>query len=248
MTEIPKGFLVFNTLSKSDIESLLNELDPLARQSRLESLVPSPYPYPQSEIFNSFHFNNLSFCISRQFSTDKTSCLLEIFKYLFSYSLNSRLPESKSFEIFKKLLLKHAVQRSPYSIAVFSCPEVKQITDFALITFFRHYSLYEFNFIPNYNLALKNVNRFEGNFPVVLKLDEGVEIAPETIPALDEFIIKPVIEEPPRELDSEEEEALITDPLQYLLDKEMKLIRLELEEKIRKQDEEFFGKMEVFKK
>lgn len=248
MTEIPKGFLVFNSISKTEIEYLLQDPNPSSRQSYLESLITSPYSEPHSEIFNSFHFNNLSFCMSMNFSAEKTSCLLEIFKYLFTYSLTSRLQEQKSFEIFKKLLLKHSVQRSPYSIAVFTCPEVRKITDFALITFFRHYSLYEYSFVPNCNLALKNVNRFEGHFPVVLRLDEGSEIVPETIPALDEFVIKPVIEEPPRELNSDEEEALITDPLQYLLDKEMKLIRLELDEKIKKQDEEFFSKLEIFKK
>lgn len=248
MTEIPKGFLVFNAISKNEIEYLLKESEPSNRHSYLEILIPSPYSEPHSGIFNSFHFNNLSFCISMNFSAEKTSCFLEIFKYLFSYSITSRLPEKKSFEIFKKLLLKHSVQRSPYSIAVFTCPDVKKITDFALITFFRHYSLYQYSFIPNCNLALKNVNRFEGNFPVVLRLDEGSEIVPETIPALDEFIIKPVIEEPPLELNSDEEEALITDPLQYLLDKEMKLIKLELEEKIKKQDEDFFSKLEIFKK
>lgn len=248
MSDIPKGFLVYSTISKQEIESLLSEKDPTTRKESLDSFISNLYMNSLNEIFSTFMFNNLSFCISEGYNTEKTSCFLEIFKYLFTTSLMNRFSEEKSFQIFKKLLLKHSVQRSPYSIAVFTCIEVKSITDYSLITFFRHYPLYEYSFIPNCNLSLKNVNRFEGIFPQVLKLEEGGEISPETIPALEPFIIKPVIEEPPRELGSDEEEALITDPLQYLLEKEMKQIRQELEEKFKKQDDEFLVKIEMFKK
>lgn len=248
MKDIPKQFLVYKTLSKATIDALLGCKEPTPRKSLLLSSLKLSQSDPHLTIILDFHFNNLSFCIQSNYTSDKSSCLLEIFKYTLDYSLSHRLKESQSFEIFKQLILKHSVQRSPYSISVFTIPELKKIIDFALITFFRHYSLYEFAFIPNCNLSLKNINRFEGQFPFLLKLEEGTEISPESIPALDEFIIKPVIEEPPRELDSEEEEALITDPLQYLLEKELKLIKAELEEKIKKQDDEFLGKIEVFKK
>jgi hypothetical protein len=248
MTEIPKGFLLYSTISKAEIDSLLNEADPATREESLETLMANPYEAPLNTLYKTFTFNNLSFCMAENYSSDKTSCFLEIFSYLFTRSMISRLTENESFLVFQSLLLKHSVQRSPYSIAVFTCSEVKSITDYALITFFRHYSLYEYSFIPNSNLYLKNITRFEGVFPGVLKLEEGGEISAESIPALEAFIIKPVLEEPPRELGSDEEEALITDPLQYLLDKEMKQIRQELEEKFKKQDDEFISKIEMFKK
>ena len=248
MSDIPKKFLVFTVISKTTIQDLLNETDPDARRTLLLSEITIEYEGLKTQIISDFHFNNLSYSITNKFTPEKTSCLLEIFKYCLEYSLSNRLFEPQSFEIFKKLLLKHSVQRSPYSIAVFTAEELRKIIDYGLITFFRHYSLYDYAFNPSCHLALKNVNRFEGQFPSVLKLDEGVEIAPDTIPALDEYIIKPVVEEPPKELGSDEEEALIVDPLQYLLEKEMKLIKAELDEKIKRQDEEFLAKIEVFKK
>lgn len=248
MSEIPKTFLVFKLLAKDVVHELLSIKDSEARKNQLLSHLDLPCPGIQREILLDFHFNNLTYCISSNFSEEKTSCLLEILKYCIDYSLENRLNEGQSFEIFKKLLLKHSVQRSPYSIAVFTIEELKKIIDYGLVTLFRHYSLFDYAFNPHCNLLLKNVTRFEGQFPVVLKLEEAGEIAPETIQALENYVIKAVVEESPRELGSEEEEALITDPLQYLLEKEMKSIRAELEEKIKKQDDEFLSKIEVFKK
>ncbi|OMJ81885.1 hypothetical protein SteCoe_17586 [Stentor coeruleus] len=241
-------FLVYKNIPKATIDEMLHEQNGSKRKVLLENAIKTSYTGIHKDIFYEFHFGNLNFCLSNSFTSEKISCLLEIFKQVFDRSLSERLSESQSFDIFKSLLLKHSVQRSPRSIAVFTVPEVKKVVEFALVSFFRHFSLYTYAFLPNCNLSLKNVNRFEGVFPMILRLEEGAEIVPETIPALDEYIIKPVIEEPPRELDSEEEEALITDPLQYLLEKELKLIKTELDEKIKKQDEEFLAKIEVFKK
>ena len=248
MAEIPKNFLVFQKITKTVIQYILDEKDPQARKETLLNELDLEYEGILKDIMTDFHFNNLTFSIIHKFSAEKASCIFEILKYTLESSLTQRFSEIQSFEIFKKLLLKHSVQRSPYSIAVFTIEEVKKIIDFALITLFRHYSLYEYAFTPNCNLNLKNINRFEGQFPIVLKLVEGSEIMPETISALDEFVIKPVIEEPAKELGSEEEEALITDPLQYLLEKELKLIKAELDEKIKKQDDEFMSKIEALKK
>ena len=248
MSDIPKTFLVFTEITKTGIQELLKEPEPDTRKDLLLKYLSLDSEGLHNEILTDFHFNNLTYCITSKFSAEKSSCLLEIFKYCLDYSLSNRLTEPQSFEIFKKLLLKHSVQRSPYSIAVFTAEELKRILDYGLITLFRHYSLYDYAFNPSCNLIVKNVNRFEGHFPSTLRLEEATEIAPETIPALEGFIIRPVVEETPRELGSEEEEALITDPLQYLLEKEMKLIKAELDEKIKRQDDEFLAKMEVFKK
>jgi hypothetical protein len=248
MTSIPKGFLVFKSFPKPLTDSLLSSPSRETLRSSLSSLLPASFSPLRQEILCDLYSNCLSYCAQCHFSSEKSSCLLDILKHLFETSISERLSEPASFSFFQKLLLKHSVQRSPYSIAVFTAPELKAILDFFLITFFRHYQLYTNAFVPNCNLALKNVNRFEGQFPAVLRLEEGAEINPDTIPALEQFVIKPVIEEPPRELDSSEEEALITDPLQYLLEKEMKQIKSELDERIRKQDDEFLAKIEAFKK
>merc|ERR1712232_908700 len=42
------------------------------------------------------------------------------------------------------MLLKHACQRPPFSAGVFDMSEVKNITDYALDTFFRHYKMYKY--------------------------------------------------------------------------------------------------------
>jgi Flagellar C1a complex subunit C1a-32 len=249
MAEIPKLFMVFESIPKPLIESLISEKDSNTRKELLISHLNLRSEGILKSILEEYHFNNLNYCIRNNFSVEKTSCLLEILKYTLEHSIAQRINQSSSFEVFKKLLLKHSVQRSPYSIAVFTVDDLKKILDYSIVSLFSHYSLYEYAFTPNCNLVVKNVTRFEGAFPMILKLEEGTEILPDTIPALEPFIIKPPIEDPPKEINSEEEEeATIADPLQYLLDREIKLIKLELDEKIRKQDEEFLSKIEVFKK
>ena len=56
--------------------------------------------------------------------------------------MKKRLEEEESFEMFKTLLLRHAIQRPPHSLAVFSLQDVKDIDLFVQDTFYRHYSMY----------------------------------------------------------------------------------------------------------
>ena len=55
-----------------------------------------------------------------------------------------RPSEDKSFEIFKELLLRHAIKRPPHSLAIFSLSDVKKIDLFALDTFYRHFDMYKY--------------------------------------------------------------------------------------------------------
>ena len=66
-----------------------------------------------------------------------------------------RLTEDESFEMFKELLLRHAIQRPPHSLAIFNLQDVKDIDEFALDTFYRHYDMYKYAMTVKDMLHLK---------------------------------------------------------------------------------------------
>ena len=84
------------------------------------------------------------------------SCFLEIMHYMIKQLIVSRLSEDDSFEMFKELLLRHAIQRPPHSLAVFNLQDVKDIDLYVLDTFYRHYDMYKYALTVKDQLQLKS--------------------------------------------------------------------------------------------
>ena len=59
----------------------------------------------------------------------------------------------EAFEIFKQLLIKYSVQRPPFSCAIFAFEDLLPITEFILITYFKHYKAYQVAFGLNINAS-----------------------------------------------------------------------------------------------
>lgn len=89
------------------------------------------------------------------------------------------LPDA-GLKVLKKILERHNSMRPPFSIEVFSLGDCKRIIEFAINTFFRHYSLYEFAFKPRMELVLRvdkfNNQKFNSEIP---KLEECLELEEE---------------------------------------------------------------------
>ena len=58
-------------------------------------------------------------------------------------------------------------------MAIFSLSEVKAITEYALKTFFRHYSFYEYILRPRVSLQMKSIDTIAALLPPVSSL-EGI--------------------------------------------------------------------------
>lgn len=89
-----------------------------------------------------FFENNYDLAKKAGFNEQKMSCFLEIMLYLLKQLLSERLPEEKSFAMFKDLLLRHSVQRPPHSLAIFNLDDVKVINDHVQDSFYRFYEMY----------------------------------------------------------------------------------------------------------
>lgn len=75
--------------------------------------------------------------------------------YLLHSMLDRQLTNEDGFKLLKNILERHSLQRLPYSMLIFDAKDIKSIIEFALSTFFRHFSLYEFSFKPRRELILK---------------------------------------------------------------------------------------------
>jgi len=107
------------------------------------------------EILKEFHFNNYSFCKTQGFAHEKTSTFLSIMKVMFEEVCLRRLTMDEAFNFFKGWLLKHSVQRPPFSVGVFTFEDVKAITEFVHNTFFRQYKLWMYAYVTHRDVELR---------------------------------------------------------------------------------------------
>lgn len=243
---VPKGFFEEYRISKVQCESLLNTKSSDIARILLKQMFMDEGESDKDDIVLDFYQNNLNFCISSGFSVVKTSTFLNIMDYVFITSIDSRLTNDTCFDLFKKLLLKHSIQRSPLSISIFNLDDVKGITDFVLKTLLRHLSLYQYAFNPHYYMYLKPIETLQYELPTDKPLLSGKEISPLNIDLLDDYVEKPIEQENELEIEEqaqEQSEEHKGDPVQGLLQHELKLLKKEMEEKIKKQDEEFMIKL-----
>lgn len=251
MAKIPSQFLVYSTVSQLQVEEFLAAQDIDALRPLISSAFELEPGDPLNEVLIDFHANNFAFSCKQHFTSEKISCFLAVMDYVLHESLRLRLSNQASYELFKGLLLKHSIERSPWSIAVFTLDDLKAMTDYVLVTFLRHYSMYLHIFTPHLELAIETKERFEGRFPPVLPIYDCQPSNPRDVPALDDYL-EPLPEEAKGDQQSEDRDSDMEDytlePVQRMLNAELRALKKEMEEQMKKQDEEFLGKLAAFKK
>lgn len=99
-----------------------------------------------------FHYVNYNFCMENQFSNEKTSTLLAICDHIMHTMLHDHLTPEQGYAMLRGMLKDHSFQRPPYGIFIFTAEEIVKVEQFALRSFLRHFSLYEFAFTPRVEL------------------------------------------------------------------------------------------------
>jgi hypothetical protein len=101
----------------------------------------------RADVIQDFHFYNYAFCKDNAFSAEKTSCFVSIVGRVVQADQGTNTGNvGDSFALFKNLLLKHSVERPPYSVGIFSPTDVGKITDYIMNSYYRHFNLYKFIF------------------------------------------------------------------------------------------------------
>jgi len=98
----------------------------------------------RSAILLDLYFNCLAYANKNAFTPEKTSTLLAIVKAVHTKAVGELMTIENSFAFFKTLALQSSVHRPPYSMGIFSFAEMKEMTEYMLGTYYRHYKLYQY--------------------------------------------------------------------------------------------------------
>ena len=156
-------FLEETWLTQAQLAHLETLLDSGAVKAQLREifvpLAPSPAPAPapsatpapsaaHESILTDFHFYNYAFCKERAFSSRQTCSFMSIMQHIFRSDAESPASTAESSHAaLEALLLKHAVERPPMSIRVFSGEDqVAAILEHAANSYYRHFLLYKYVF------------------------------------------------------------------------------------------------------
>lgn len=193
------------------------------------------------------------------FTNEKISCLLDLAHETIKTAMERRLTEDKAYTAFKEYLLRHSMFRPPHSINTFTLQEIKDIVDFFQITFFRNYGFYVKAFQPAIDFEIVPFRMFPQRFPRLLDLDNGQEVNKDDFPVLDTYNKDKEIKLTPEELKEIMEGRSVHDipehkrreiikrqleqqkkaKVERYMKKELELLQAKMDEKIKKQDEEF---------
>jgi len=172
-------------------------------------------------------------------------CFLEITAYLLIQLLTDRVTEEKCFDTFKELLLRHAVQRPPHSLAIFNLDDVKNIEEFMQKTFFRHFEMFKYALTIRDMLVLTTEPIFTQKDSELKSILEGKEVHPREMEDLRQFLSTSEEEAIQREIDYYTKGL---GKLESILNEEMGKLQTHLEDRIKKQDDDFIQKVAPGKK
>lgn len=95
------------------------------------------------------------FGIRQKFSAAQLSTLLTIVKRVHDKCVSTVFDnQSEVTTYFQELMVQHSVNRPPFSVGVFTPNEVKNVNEYILSTYFKHFKLYKYAFTRKVHLNL----------------------------------------------------------------------------------------------
>ncbi|KAJ8601601.1 hypothetical protein CTAYLR_008462 [Chrysophaeum taylorii] len=162
-------------ISVAQVAALAEIHDPLELRRRLVAIFGATSP---DAVVGDFYGILYTFARARGFSKTKMAIFLTICQVVFDADVRTNDPTQTMDASFKKLealLLKHSVERPPYSVGIFDQADVAAIVDVMLHTYFRHWRLYKTCFTPKLEASFWQTPPF------------GVEVPAAETPPLDAF-------------------------------------------------------------
>ena len=153
-------FCCWNDLSYSDCERLLdvtnnNDQTQTTIRAMLKLDDVAMETDSQIQVATDLYASAVVFARKNNFSPLQLSTLISILKRVHNACILTPFDNLDStMKMFQELMVKHSVERPPYSESVFSIAQVKAITDYILSSYFKHYKLYKFAFTKKVRLDL----------------------------------------------------------------------------------------------
>lgn len=206
-----------------------------------------------------FYVETLKYAKTSEFTPDRFSAFFSIVKVNHFEAVGKRLTMECSFKYFKDLLLRHSVQRPPYSVGLFSFQEIKAITDYMINTYYRHYKLYQYVYTKCYTLDFSESAPLVETIPELVPLaaalsarrwqeyqDELARQAAEVKAAREKAIAEGLAVEEESEKQEEYMTAVpdeIFEQVQRVFDEKMVFVREEMENQFKTQEEHLLEKI-----
>ena len=130
----------------------------------------------RQEILGNHLFYAFAYAKANLKSSGEISTYLSVIKEIFEHDVDTGYKSmEESFDLFKKLLLLHSVDRSPHSIKVFERDSVLGLIDNMTDTYYRHFRMYQYIFGKRETLLMQQHVLFDvEQVPDLPPLAEGV--------------------------------------------------------------------------
>eukprot|EP00163_Fabomonas_tropica_P002289 TRINITY_DN1171_c1_g1_i1.p1 TRINITY_DN1171_c1_g1~~TRINITY_DN1171_c1_g1_i1.p1 ORF type:complete len:364 (+),score=116.57 TRINITY_DN1171_c1_g1_i1:240-1331(+) len=100
----------------------------------------------QDDVLTDLAYYTLKFANQHQYSAEKASTFFSIVMCTHEEATERNLFMEEAFHYFKDLLMRHSIQRPPFSVQILSFQDVHDITQYMTETYFRHYRMYQYAF------------------------------------------------------------------------------------------------------
>ena len=109
----------------------------------------------QAQITTDLYAYGVLFARKNNYSPIQLSTLITVLKRVHMACICTPFDNlDATMKMFQELMVKHGIQRPPYSTCVFNIAQVKAITDYVLTTYIKHFKLYKFAFTKKVRLNL----------------------------------------------------------------------------------------------
>jgi hypothetical protein len=189
-------------LEAVDLEALRAVLKRVDAENNGKLLHSSERTAAQIDVLVDLYGHLVLFSKASQLPPFKTSTLFGIVHHVHETSMCDRCTRAESYDLLRQLVVQHSVHRPPYSSMVFNVREVQDIDTYLMSTYYRHYKMYVFCFVPREVATLRTV-----------MVNDVAEVPPAHLPALSTAITEEVWRAKMQENARTREEAEMEDQL-----------------------------------
>ena len=102
------------------------------------------------------YYYAVQFARKHKFKPEQMSALYSIVESIHRLCISTPYDNThQCFQLFQDLLVCHSVNRPPYSTQIYSLDQVKHMTDYILLSYFKHFKMYKYAFTKKVQLELK---------------------------------------------------------------------------------------------
>ena len=107
-------------------------------------------------ITKDLYYNAITFARRENLNPQQLSAMFTIIKTIHKLCISTSYDNiSVCYQTMKDLLISHSVHRPPFSIQLYSLEQVRNIMEYILQSYFRHFKLYKYAFTKRVLLDLK---------------------------------------------------------------------------------------------